>query len=198
MTTPAGAAPTAEKICCRFKPSAEALALLQPNVIPHDFAARLLDAGLYKDALGFAACCLGKREVVWWGCLCVWHVRGRRLAPRDEAAVHAAVRWVLDPKEELRQAAANAGEVAGGTSTFAGALALAAGWSGGSLAPAGLPAVAPPEFLTNNTVAGAILAVATVGQPGDLAGACRQFLHLAKDVASGQNRWDKRPGPVPR
>ena len=70
-----------------------------------------------------------------------------------------------------------------------GALLLATGWSGGSMAPPGLPEVKPPEFLTQQVVASGIIAAAARAQPADPAGACRHFLGLAWDVATGRNRW---------
>jgi hypothetical protein len=197
MTAAASKPPTSEQICDRFKPSAEARARIQPGVTPNDFAVKLVQDGLFTDAIGFVACCLGKREAVWWGCLCAWHAAAVRLECAEEAALRAAVRWVLEPTEASRKLAAEAGEKGGSTATVAGALALAAGWSDGSLSPPGLPVVAPPEFLTQNTTAGAVLAAAGQAQPGDLRGACEQFLRLARDVAAGKNRWEPRSEPAP-
>ena len=132
---------------------------------------------------------------MWWGCLCVWHARGSKWTAKDEAALAAAVRWVIDQKDETRAAGAAAGEAAGGTATTAGALALAVGWSGGSMTPPGLPVVPPPAFLTQKVVGAAILSAAAHGQPAAPADACRQFLTLAWDVAAGRNRW--QPGLIP-
>lgn len=174
----------------RFRPSPEAQALLVPAMPPADFAGKLMEQSLYKDALAFVACCLDKRQAVWWGCLCCQHALSSPLDATGTAALGAAVRWVIGPQEEHRQAAAMAGEAAGGTATSLGALALAAGWSGGSMAPAGLPEVKPPEFLTQNVVGAAILAAAAQAQPADPAAACKGFLGIAWDVANGRNRWE--------
>lgn len=180
---------TSGQVCGRFRASPEAQAQLVPSLPPADFAGKLMEHGLYKDAMVFVACCLDRREAVWWGCLCCQHALGSVLDGKETAALGAAVRWVIDCKEEHRQAAAKAGEAAGGPANPAGALALAAGWSGGSMTPAGLPEVKPPEFLTQNVVGAALLALAARAQPADSAAACRNFLTLAWDVANGRNRW---------
>ena len=140
-------------------------ALLAPPLPPADFARKLMQHGLFKDAIPFVACCLDKRESVWWGCLCCGHAFGGKLAGKEAEALGAAVRWVIDPRDEHRQAAAAAGNAAGGTGTPIGALALATGWSSGSMAPSGLPEVKPPEFLTQTVVGSAILAAAATAHP---------------------------------
>lgn len=194
MSKTAAAPPrTAEQICERFRPSPAASALLVSSLPPADFARKLTEQGLYKDAVPFVACYLPKREAVWWGCLCCWHALGGKLDAKETQAMGTIVRWVIDPKDEHRQAAAAAGLAIGGTTTPVGALAQGAGWSGGSMAPPGLPEVKPPEFLTQQVVAAAILAVATRAQPADPAAACQHFLNLAWDVANGRNRWQRTP-----
>lgn len=190
MKPPAAAPPlSAQKVCERFRPSPEARALLGPSLPPSDFVRLLMDHGLYKDALSFVACCLPKREAVWWGCLCCWHALGNHLDGKETQALSILVRWVIDPKDEHRKAAAEVGATIGGTATPVGALAAATGWSAGSMSPPGLPEVKPPEFLTQEVVGAAVLAVATRAQPADPGGACRHFLALASDVANGRNRW---------
>src|SRR5262249_48283551 len=63
--------------------------------------------------------------------------------------------------------------------------AAAAFWSGGSLAPPGLPLVPPPEHLLPGAVAAAVLLSAVAGEPATMGGRLQAFLKVAGAVASG-------------
>ena len=127
---------------------------------PLDFLRALARSATPEDALSFSAYLLPRREAVWWACQCV-----QGLSPgvsAGEPAFAAAAAWVRDPEEDRRRAALAAGQTA--DPNRAGTwLALAAGWSGGSLTPDGMEPVAPPAHLTAKAVRAAVLlAVATV------------------------------------
>lgn len=177
----------AADVVCRFTLCAEACALLHQKESAREFYQALHDKGFYKDAVRLLAYLLPKREAVWWGSLCVWQV-GRPRPPKEtDAALQAAVTWVLDPSEPHRQAAQKAGDLAKGTP--AGQLALAAAWSGGSMTPPELPAAPPPPFLTNQLVAAVILDAANRGAPAKRSLRYLQFLQWGHDVADGKNLW---------
>src|SRR5690242_6911001 len=122
--------PTVVEIAGRGPLGDDAKALLAPGLKPPAYLDRLLQKGLVKDALSFVAAWLPAREAVWWGCLCAWHHGRPKPSDKEAAALRAALRWVHEPSEENRRAAKAAGDAVGGPATPAGALALAAAWSG--------------------------------------------------------------------
>jgi hypothetical protein len=182
------AAPTVEQVCKHIELSQEARKLLRPGLQPAAFFGLLFANEHYHDAVNLVAHLLPKREAVWWGCLCAWH--GARPEPPAEVgnALEAAIRWVREPSEANRRATQEPGEKAG-PATPAGAVALAAFWSGGSMSRPDLPPVPPPERLTNDAIAGAVLAAAARGDPAQLGQRYRQFLHWGADVANQKIRW---------
>lgn len=180
--------PTVEQVCQHFALSDGGRKLLRPGLAPPAFFGLLFANELYHDAVNFVAHLLPKREAVWWGCLCAWQV-SRPTPPTDVGdALQAAVCWVREPSEANRRATQGPGEKAGATQP-AGAVALAAFWSGGSMSRPDLPAVPPPERLTNNAIASAVMAAAAQGDPSQLSQRYRQFLHMGADVANQRNRW---------
>ena len=73
--------------------------------------------------------------------------------------------------------------------TPAGCTAAAAYFSGGSLAPANLPAVAPAEHLTAHLVASALTLAAVIKEPEKAAEKYAAFLRTGLEVAAGQHAW---------
>jgi hypothetical protein len=178
----------AADICQHFDLKEEARPLLQDAPPPRAFLDALLANRQYQSAIAFVAHAVPQREAIWWGCLCLRHVSRAPLPPVEEVAYKAAVQWVLEPTEKNRSAAQAPGEAAG-VGTPAGALALAACWTGGSLAPPNLPAVPPSPFMTAKGVAGAVLLAATRGEPARIADTQRLFVELGIDVAQGRVLW---------
>jgi hypothetical protein len=126
-----------------------------------DYAAQLLASRRPTDAIVFLAYLLPRREAVWWGRQCVAAMLGPRA---DTAALHAAEEWVRAPDEALRRAAldiGSAGDRASGTTW----LALAAGWSGGSMIGAEHAAVLPPLSSCAKAVNAAIVLAACALDP---------------------------------
>jgi hypothetical protein len=127
----------------------------------------------------------------------VRQVTGPPLPPKAAAAVTAAEKWVAAPTEDNRRAA----EAANGLETPAGCAAMAASWSGGSLAPPDKPALRPAEHLTGTAVVGALFQAALQTEPEQFADKVRQFLNLGVAVATGSHRWKESagsPGSNPR
>jgi hypothetical protein len=171
--------------------SRSARALLAVSDSPRAFLDRLRAQELDTDAVLVLPHLLPKRLAVWWGCLCAWSVAraGGDNAPAGGRAqlraLRAAVRWVREPSEANRQLAVDRGQKVG-MNTPAGCLALAAGWSGGSLSLPHLPVVPPPPELTARLVGAAVLLCAVVREPMQYQGRCRQFLLIGEDVAAGR------------
>lgn len=174
----------AQAVCARFEASAEAVALLEEALPPATYLERLVGAELFNDAVTFLAHALPKREAVWWACLCARGSMPRPPGDAEQAVLEAAEAWVLQPGEENRRATMAKAEAAGFDlpSSWAGAAAF---WSGGSLAPPGLPDVPPDDKLTGTAVACAVNVAAhrvPVSRPNDR---YRQFLGQGVDIANG-------------
>lgn len=181
-------APPAARIAASMKLSADVRKLLLDDPPAAVFLKRLDEAGHLHEALAFMARWMAKRVAVWWGCQCLRHLsRANPLPPEEEEALRSAVHWVVDPSESQRRAADAAAEKATAATT-AGCLALAAAWSGGSMAPADCPEVKPPELATARTVGDALFAAAQV-PPEKFPCTCRLFLDLGLQILSGKNLW---------
>jgi len=149
-----------------------------------DAIAVLEGRGGFADAARVAAHALPKREAVWWACMCARSNPGRPQRPEDTAALEAAEAWVRRPEEAARRAAHAAAARAGFSSAEAWA-AMAAFWSGGSMAPEGQPVVPPSEDLTGKAAIGSLLMAAARHEPHRAEERLRRFLGAARDIASG-------------
>lgn len=179
------ASPTAASICRHFDLSAKASELLTPTIVAGEFLQQLTENRLYPDALRFVTYALSKREAVWFGCLVVQHFKAA-VSSEERKALEAAFHWVLDPSEQRRLACGETGTNAK-LKTPAGALAMGAFWSGGSMHENRV--IAPPEYLTARSVAGAVsLAISK----GDAVGTSQRYCQaivVAIDVSAGSLPW---------
>jgi hypothetical protein len=175
----------ASEVCANFDLDPAARRHLECDPSPGEFIERLMNDRQHAVAIRFMAHALAAREAVWWGCLCLRHVFGSGLAPAEETACKAAVKWVLDPTEDNRAAALEPGEKAG-LGTPAGGLAMATTWTGGSLAPPNAPKVPPGRFVPAKAVAGAVLLTAVKGDPTRIADTQRLFVELAIGIGEGR------------
>jgi hypothetical protein len=178
----------AEEVCRHYEPGDHVKALCSPGLTVRDFVATLFQKKLLAEALSVAAHMLGARDAVWWGALCAWH--GCRPQPDEklDAALRAVVTWLGDPSDANRRAARAAGEAATAR-TPAGAVALAAFYSEGSMSEPGLPEVKPPEHLAQTTVAGAVLLTASSRPPDQFEKVCRYYVNMAFEVGQGKHPW---------
>lgn len=162
-----------------------ALAALTPTATAADGLQALLANGLSQEGIHLLAHALPRREAVWWACMCADATVPAALAPEDRAARDAAEAWVRNAGEEaLRRAAGEAAQRTGFQSPEAW-VAMAAFWSGGSMAPEGVPTVAPGEAFTGRAVAGSVLLAAVRLRPADAAARLLRFIESARDIASG-------------
>lgn len=120
--------------------SEPASALLRPEMTAQMAVQALVGAGQIQDALKLLARLLPKRYAVAWLCQCA---RDQSLSPEDKAGASLAEKWVREPNESNRRAAFEFAN-AGGYKSAGAWLAAAAGWSGGSLAPASQATPVPP------------------------------------------------------
>jgi hypothetical protein len=185
------AARTAAEVCGRFDIGEEAKTLLRPELSPGQYLELLKERSRFPAAMQFLAFALPKPEAVWWACRCVRESAGSAPAPASVAALQAAEKWVSNPTDENRRAAMPVAQTAG-LATAAGAAALAAFVSGGSLAPANIPPVPPADTLTAQAVSGAVLVAAVERETEKAFDKFRRFLAIGIEVANGTSRWDTR------
>lgn len=125
--------------------SPEGSAALRPEMTAQAAVTALAATGHVQDALKLLARLLPKRYAVAWLCQCA---RDQPLDAEDRAGASLAERWVREPTESNRRAAFEFAS-AGGYKSAGAWVAAAAGWSGGSLAPATqATVVAPGDHLT--------------------------------------------------
>ena len=151
----------ASDILARCTPTDDGKKLAIAGMTPARFVEVAIAAGQWTDAIRFLACALPIREAVWWAGLAVRDSLAGETAPQETAVLEAVEAWVYKPADANRRSVFDKGEAAGFT-TPAGYVALAAFWSGGSLAPAGMPEVLPDPALAPNAVAAAVLISAVV------------------------------------
>jgi len=179
------AAPSAQEICALaaaagFKLTASA------SESPAQFANDLLAAKNLTGAVQFFAFALPPREAVWWACLCSRDALREPVPEPLKDAVDAAEAWVRDPSEGHRRAAMARAQATDLKSPAAWA-AVAAFWSGGSLAPENLPEVPAAPHLTGCAVAGAVMLAAVIFEPQFADQKRARYIASAIDIANGGN-----------
>jgi hypothetical protein len=149
---------------------------------PQAFYAALRAAGRDADAANFLAQALPRLEAVAWAARSVRDLRdGAASADAETAALNAALLWVQDPSEQRRRAAHAASESADPASPEALA-ALAAFYSGGSVAPADCPPLPAPPDAAGRFAAGAVLVAAA--RADDMAAALATCLTAGEALAA--------------
>jgi hypothetical protein len=181
-------AKNAEEVCRRLELTRAARALLGAGMSPEEFVAVLRKKRHDLDAFLVLAHWLPKRESVWWGCLCVWHLCEPSLEGPEDAALAATVRWVQDTSEANRRACEKAAEQTG-LDTLSGCLAMAAFASGGSMSAPRLPDVAPPTTFTATVLSRGLFAVAAALRPRARAQQRSEFFELGVQVAHHKLHW---------
>jgi hypothetical protein len=178
----------ARDVSARARLSEEARGLLADGLTSRQYLDLLVERQLHADAVQFLAHALPKREAVWWASLCAAELLGTAAPPAAAAALEAARAWAADPRDDKRRATLPAAEAAG-LGTPAGCASVAAYFSGGSLAPANLPVVAPADHLTAHMVASALAIAAVIQEPENAAVKHASFLKTGLEVAAGQHAW---------
>jgi len=109
-----------------------------------DFLRSRIGARQWQPAISYCAYLLPRRGTVAWACRSLRRMT-QGLAPEEDRMVGFAEAWVEQPEEPRRRKALASGNM-GSPRSPATWIALAAGWSGGSIVPAELGyAAADPE-----------------------------------------------------
>ena len=177
--------PTATEIAEQLQMAEEHVAIAKTVRTGPEFVAALAAQGAFAKAVRVQAHLLPKREAVWWGILSVDAACGDSLGAEDETAKEAALAWVEQPSDgQRRQCEAAAGKTKlDGPGSW---LAMAAFWSGGSIAPEEMGEVKPDEKLTGQAIASSLMIAAVSGDATKAKERYRAFLAQAPDVASGK------------
>ena len=122
---------------------------------PLAFVQQLQNSKTPEDAIGFCAYLLPRREAVGWACQCIRSMTNN-LDDEAQRLLGVAEGWFRSPQEENRQLALEAG-MAAVSSGPAAWVALAAGFSGGSLVGEPNQPVPPAPYLTAQAVRAAVL-----------------------------------------
>jgi len=151
------------------------------DAAPLEYCRGLLGSGRPSDATAFLAHLLPRRETVWWARQCV----GALIGPlADDPALQAAETWVREPEEEHRRAALDVGRAADSRSPTTW-LALAAGWSGGSIGAVDLIPRPPPASACAKAANAAIVLAACAGDPRGIEARLRACAEAGLRFAEG-------------
>jgi hypothetical protein len=168
--------------------SPEAQALLRPQQHPRAYVDALLEAEQAADAIRFLAHALPKREGVWWAWVCARRSAGEEPPPEQRLALDATERWLKQPAEENRRPLLEIAEQAD-VGSPAGCAALAAFFSGGSIAPPTAPEVAPPPLASARAIAGSVILAGVIKEPEKAPEKYQSFLAQGLGVVDRLKLW---------
>ena len=177
---------TAAELLQNFEVSEEAEEHLVPDTAPEVSIDRLMEAGLYPDAIKLLAHGLPKREAVWWACLAARDIQNPQTDEDNVNALAAAESWVKKPSEEVRLRCKAFGEKTK-HKTPASWAATAASWCHGSLAAPDEPPIEPPEHLYAHAVAGSVTLAAVLSDPVDPSKQFNRYMQQGLNLARGGN-----------
>jgi hypothetical protein len=121
----------------------------------------LITREAWNPAISFCAYMLPRREAVSWGCQSLRSMQPQ-LSQAEATTLNAAEAWAREPEEAFRRAALELG-TRGDAGLPASWMALAAGWSGGSIVPPEYaPVRAPPEQTARAVRTGLFIAIAGI------------------------------------
>lgn len=169
----------------KLKPEGEQL--LTTNLSVRDYFELLVEKDCLADARRVLAHSLPKRRALWWGVLAAYDAFRPTTPALLDNVLKAVTRFVTAPTEDQRRAC---GEVAKRTppSSIAGCLATAAFFSAGSVAPQGLPPVAPKPFITGRLVGVAVYLASVTRDPAQYKQYLREYLRWGRAIATGELR----------
>jgi hypothetical protein len=145
---------------------------------------RLTQAGMLIEAARVCAHALPPRERVWWAARCVRATASADIPAADQQACRLGEDWVRRPADDTRRAAMEQAQTAGFASAEAW-VAVAAFWSGDSMAPPDQPKVPPAPHLAGSAVVGAVILASVRTHPDRQPDRLRRFIASAQDIAAG-------------
>jgi hypothetical protein len=182
---------TVARVCARAELSPDAMSLLADDGDVRGWVLKLLESGLYEDAVGFLAQVLPRREAVWWAWTCAGAVAGETPSPADAAVLEATRQWIIQPTDENRRAAMTMAE-ATDFETPAGIAGFAAFLCGDTIAPAEAPPAPPNRNAAARTITACINIAATV-DPERVPDQFTAFLKKGLEMADKRHVWSAEP-----
>lgn len=147
-----------------------------------DFLNKLSAGDTPEEALTFAAYMFSPRNSVWWAHECLNSLPAH-LHDQDEELLNLCKVWVGDPSETARNAVLQMG-LSKEKKTPAVWVALAAGWSEGSMAPESDAPVEAPKFLTGRAVNAGVLSMLARVSPEQRTATIEKFVEMAQQLAT--------------
>jgi hypothetical protein len=175
---------TVQSILPRLELSAAAAYCVDGCAHPSQAVDRLMQAGLLIEAARVCAHALPARERVWWAARCVRATAAGEIPVADHQACRLGEDWVRHPTDETRRAAMETAQATGFASPEAW-VAVAAFWSGDSMAPPDQPKVPPAPHLAGLAVVGAVILASVRTDPDRQPERLRRFIASAQDIATG-------------
>jgi hypothetical protein len=175
---------TVPAILPRLELSKEAAQCVDGCAQPSLAVDRLIQAGLLIEAARVCAHALPPRERVWWATRCVRATAPGDIPAADRKACRLGEDWVRRPTDETRRAAMETAQTTGFASAEAW-VAVAAFWSGDSMAPPDQPKVPPAPHLAGLAVVGAVVLASVRTDPDRQPDRLRRFVASAQDIAIG-------------
>jgi hypothetical protein len=186
---------SATQLCelCQIKLKPDARVLLRDDHTPQQFYQRLVSQGCLADARRILAHALPKQRAIWWGCLVAADVSRHRPVREIDIVLPLVWRFLGDPTDENRRATAVTGKLVPANS-LAGALAMAAFFSKGSVSLPQLPVVHPRPFVTGRLVGVVVYLASVARDAAHYKEYLRHYLSIGEEIASGRLLWtDDRP-----
>jgi hypothetical protein len=177
---------TAE-IANEAKLSEEALALIREDLGPSRYVDLLESQGLFKDAIHFLTHGFPIHLTIRWGCGCSRELLSIKQIEEWKASLQAADNWLNAPGDQTRWDARNAAEKSNMSSPI-DLIAMAAFFSGGSIAPPDAPATLPPPYLASKLAGGAIQMVVLAQHPEKAAERYRRTLQISREIVKGERK----------
>ena len=178
---------TVARVCARASLSPDAVGMLADDGDVRGWVEKLVDTGLYEDAVGFIAHVLPRREAVWWAWTCAGTVAGEPPSPTDAAVLEATRQWIIQPTDENRRTAMTAAE-ATEFETPAGIAGFAAFLCGDSMAPLEAPPTPPGHGAAAKAIA-ACVNIAATADAGRVPEKFREFLKKGIEMADKRHVW---------
>jgi hypothetical protein len=151
------------------------------NESPLAFIATLQKSPTPEEAVAYTAYVLPKRKAVWWGHQCLTHL-DHLLSGQDKLMLRLAEDWVREPEEAQRYRAMQEGMACKNSSPGVW-IALAAGWSGGSLSAPEMARVPPPAALTPRAVNTGVMGILAKVDRKNRAATLKGFVDMGVSLA---------------
>lgn len=164
-------------------PLAPKIAIKSCTSVP-DALVALEAGGFLLEAARMIAHALPKREAVWWACMCAVHTAPPDLPEPDRIAREAAELWVRQQTDKSRRVAMDRAQASEFNTPEAWS-AVAAFWSGDSMAPEGQAPVPPAPHLTGTAVSGAVALASVRGDVSRRKARLERFLDSGRNIAAG-------------